>query len=71
MLVHCIPFKLFGKYFVFANFVQECFWFCHLKKNFNEHERVKSAKQCMYESLGLAHEQCLNGVLGQANVATL
>lgn len=56
---------------MFANFVQECFWFCHLKKNFNEHERVKSAKQCMYESLGLAHEQCLNGVLGQANVATL
>lgn len=56
---------------MFANFVKECFWFCHLKKDFNEHECVKSVKQCMYESLGLAHEQCLNGVLGQANAATL
>lgn len=56
---------------MFTNFVKEWFWFCHLKKDFNEHECVKSVKQCMYGYLGLAHEQCLNGVLGQANVATL
>lgn len=71
MLVHCISFNLFGKYFVFTNFVKECFWFFHLEKDFNEHECVKSVKQCMYECLGLAQEKCLNGVLGQANVATL
>lgn len=54
-----------------ANFVKECFWFCHLKKEFSEHEHVNSVKQCTYEYRGLVHEQCLNGVLGQANVASL
>lgn len=52
-------------------FVKLCFGFFHLNKEFSEHECVNSVKQCMYGYLGLAREQCLNGVLGQAKVASL